>query len=228
LTPKKKRQIAADEILEIIAQVAELAGIDPDAVDPDWSATFTERILRDITNYEKIDLEKKKRRRAAMLAIRAAHEAILALDKEDQAKLERALTRGVLSDLQIPERSKRLIWISWADNLIGELADLTDDNPFPQSAAKPGRRAGTLKNWQMWNFVGYLWAMAKVRGGNLYASDKVAGGGTMIRALNLLRPLLPEGFLPEHLSTRAIEKIIKEFRRSPRNHWTDDNPLYNS
>ena len=234
------RRLSADEILEIIAQVAELAGIDSDSVDPDSidkQRTFAEAILQHVADQdcEKIDLEKREKRRSAERAIRAANEAILALDKEDQARLARA-TREVFPgivealhrttvDGMDPARfstaaifcyiEERLIWI-WADNLLLKLSEMTGSNPdsLPPAGNGRGRRKHTVANWHMQAFVAYVWQIAKAHGGNFYADRKGKGGGTMIRALRLLAPLLPSGFVPNVLPQRTIEKTIKKERAS--------------
>ena len=61
-------------------------------------------------------------------------------------------------------------------------------------------------------FIELLWFAAKLYSGNLYADHKRNDGGTMIRALELLRPVLPESLLPKVLPVYTIETVIKNFK----------------
>jgi len=96
------------------------------------------------------------------------------------------------------------------------LSDFTGRNPVPTLPKGRGRPRGTVKNWQLQNFTEALWETAEICGGHLYADRKRADGGTMIKALKLLRPVLPEGLLPKTSFVSTIETIIRNFKASGR------------
>jgi hypothetical protein len=109
----------------------------------------------------------------------------------------------------------------------------TEDIPIvPRPNGRRGRPQGTVGDWHLRKLVEMLWEAAKLHGGNLYADHKRDDGGTMIRALELLRPLIlqyrlsPETWPPEAEPQRiwppknwpvpTIETIIKNFKASGR------------
>ena len=69
------RPIVEQKTAGIIAQVAELAGV------KDVGSTFSYEINWHIDMYQIVDLRKNKALLKAELAVRAAREAVLALDK---------------------------------------------------------------------------------------------------------------------------------------------------
>jgi hypothetical protein len=116
-------------------------------------------------------------------------------------------------DLDWPRHLVKKVWNRWPDRLLEALSMFTGKNPFP-SPANGGRRKGTptTVSWHLQQFVECLWKAAHLHGGNLYASHKAPGGGTMIRALELLRPILPVSLLPQALPPQTIASIIKDFK----------------
>jgi hypothetical protein len=110
----------------------------------------------------------------------------------------------------------KLVWNRALDDLLWVLSEFTGSNPFPDRPNGRGRPRGTVGNWKLQNFIEALWETAKICGGHLYADHKRDDGGTMIKALELLRPVLPEGLLPKNLSVSTIETIIKNFKASGR------------
>jgi hypothetical protein len=99
----------------------------------------------------------------------------------------------------------------------------------PNPNRRRGRPRGTVGNRPLQKLVEMLWEGAKLHGGNLYADHKRHGdGGTMIRALELLRPLSPKGLLPKTLPVSTIETVIKNFKASGRTWFEDPQLIPNS
>jgi len=112
-----------------------------------------------------------------------------------------------------------------------ELMERGNIPPPPNGRRGRGRRQGSV-NWPLQKLVEILWEVAKSHGGNLYADHKRDDGGTMIQALELLRPIIlesrlqPETWPPEagprpiwpptNWPVSTIETIIKNFRASGR------------
>ena len=97
----------------------------------------------------------------------------------------------------------------------------TEDIPLvPRPTRRRGRPPGTVGDWHLRKLVEMLWEAAKLHGGNLYADHKRDDGGTMIRALELLRPLLwplsPKSLPPKTLPVSTVETIIENFKASGR------------
>jgi hypothetical protein len=95
-----------------------------------------------------------------------------------------------------------------------------DIPPPPYPNGRRGRPPDTVGNRDLQALVEMLWDTAKHCGGNLYADHKRDDGGTMIRALELLRPILrpisPASLPPKNLPVSTIETIIKKFKASGR------------
>jgi hypothetical protein len=222
-----KKIISRDQLLKIVAQIAELAGVidaDPptSCTDP---PTFFETIIPNLVFHHDIDFRRKEAFLKAELAVRSAKQAILALDKRDQVALRRALYHQVSMPCGLGARSLRSLvktmWNRWPEDLLFAFSSLTGNNPVSEPANGNGRGKGAVSNWQLQSLVEGLWEAANLHGGTLYADHKREDGGTMIRALELLRPVLPEGLLPEVLPTSTIENIIKNFKASGKT-WTID------
>jgi hypothetical protein len=210
---KARPSLGRDQTLEIIAQVADLAGVttyDPVELDRDY---FCKHALDGMD--ENIDFRKRKAFLKVESAFRAAREAILALDKRDQAILRFAFCRQWEDRIQ-ERQARKATWNRDLDELLWILSQFTGSNPFPARPDGRGRPRGTVENWQLQKFIEILWETAKHCGGNLYADHKRAEGGTMMKALELLRPVLPEGLLPKTLSVSTVEAIIKNFKASGR------------
>jgi hypothetical protein len=212
------RSIVERKTAEIIAQVAELAG-----VKDVGSTYFSSEIDFHIDMYQIVDFRKNKALLKAELAVRAATEAVLALDKRDQVALRRALYNDAVfpawwrSSKDLDYHSARslvkTVWNNWPDELLIAFCRMTGSNPFlAPNNGRGGRPKGAVANWHLQNFVEDLWRIVHECGGNLYADHHREDGGTMIKALCLLAPLLPEGLIPNALPVPTIENIIKNFK----------------
>jgi hypothetical protein len=239
------------EARKILAQVAELAGVTGIAQENLMEEIYLESLtatavisIRGITmkpatahyrlipryavamqrrKYQGRNFQKREPLLKATRAVRAAKEAILALDKRDQAELRRVL----ICEVPFPaapgfhrmyaERLVKEAWNHWPDRLLIALSEWTGSNPFTApSKGRKGRRDGAVGHWHLQRFVERLWVMANTHGGNFYADHKRPDGGTMIKALRLLAPILPTGFIPNELPVSTIETTIKNFKASGR------------
>ncbi len=175
--------------------------------------------------YQGRDFQKRESFVKAAHAVRAAKESILALDKRDQAELRRALICDVtfpappLVDNMYAQRLVKDVWNQWPDQLLIALSDRTGSNPFTAPTKGKGRRNGAVTNWHLQTFVEKLWEIANIHGGNLYADHKRVDGGTMIKALRLLAPLLPTGFIPNELPVSTIRTVIQNFKASGKRYF---------
>jgi len=212
-----------DRTLEIIAQVAELAGVTSQetlfGID---SCTFGDAIYCLILEHQNVKLSRKKEALVkAHRAVRAAKAAILILDKRDQAALRYALYNWVTRTTPPASAAEIRCWVQdvcnrWPDLLLIALSEMTGGKPFIAPAKGRRRPKGAAANWQLQKFVRLLWRTADLYGGSLYADHKRPDGGTMIKALHLLAPLLPAGFIPNIPPTATIESVIKNFKASGR------------
>jgi hypothetical protein len=81
---------------------------------------------------------------------------------------------------------------------------------------------GSKVDWLFQDFIARLWRATHIWGGKLTANCKSnVGTGTMFTALELLKPLLPRGFLRNVPQAQTISNIVKteragRGRRAPR------------
>jgi hypothetical protein len=211
---------------DIIAQVAELARatrkvktftIRSDGYQAAAFPDFERSLLALIGYYQNHYSPRRHSFENAAAAVLAAKEAILALDKRDQVALRNVLYNEVnetwADDHEWPRHLVKKVWNRWPDRLLEALSVFTDNNPFP-GPANGGRRKGTRTtvSWHLQQFVECLWEAAHLHGGSLSADHKSPNGGSMIKALDLLRPVLPKSLLPQVLPTQTIAIVIKDFK----------------
>jgi hypothetical protein len=83
--------------------------------------------------------------------------------------------------------------------------------PQPLGAAalreKQGRRKGSIKDLMFETFIHHILVHVVEAGGKLTFSKNDGGRGTLIDALNIFRPVLPRGFVPNALPLGTIEKV---------------------
>jgi hypothetical protein len=139
----------------------------------------------------------RKLLRAAQV-LRAAGDAIDSLDEKERDLVELALH---------PEAY--LEW-EYSFDTISEIADALDVAARKAaSALRRGRPPGTVKNEPLRSFVMEFYRSVVVGcAGKLSFNSKNGGSGTLIRALRLIEPCLPSGFLPKALPAKSIERWI--------------------
>jgi hypothetical protein len=73
-----------------------------------------------------------------------------------------------------------------------------------------GRRPGSISNPILQDFIFDLWTSTNVAGGKLSFAKNTAKGkpqGTILKAIELLAPYLPEGFVPNSLPSPTLAKL---------------------
>jgi hypothetical protein len=100
--------------------------------------------------------------------------------------------------------------LQWA---IGEAADPYGPDFFIERKHQRGRPAGTIKYWPLRAFVEELYEATLSFRGKLSFSPKNGASGSLVRALRLIEPSLPNGFLPKVLPAKSIERWIAPIRK---------------
>jgi hypothetical protein len=145
-------------------------------------------------------------------AARTLNEAICSLNKDDREWVERLMARPVYRELP----REFLQMVSQIDDLfstaIGESSPL-----IPGAAAlryKRGRRKGAVGNMMFGLLIRRLWLWATEHRGK-FTFDKNHEKGTLIDALNILRPHLPKRVVPNALPYGTIQRIITKYKKKP-------------
>jgi hypothetical protein len=150
-------------------------------------------------------------------AARTLHEALGSLNKDDREWIERLLA-------ELPEWSDAAISLRNLPQTVWLLATLFSTaigNSPPSGPGKAarhgqrGRRRGTVKNVIYQKFVFELLVSVGVNGGDL-SFDKNYRTGTLLDAMKILAPHLPDGVVPDKPPLGILQRLITEYRQISR------------
>jgi hypothetical protein len=135
--------------------------------------------------------------------LRAAQDAINALSNHQRQSITIATLGGIPfeGDYWFDQMLERLVGI----------AKITGSGPY--RSADPGKRGprATLRiNSMLGQFIRDLWRIARLHGGDFTVShdpDNDRARGTIVKALDLLRPVLPPGMVPKALSHTTLKRL---------------------
>jgi hypothetical protein len=144
-------------------------------------------------------------------ATRTLHEALGSLNKEDRDWVEGLLAQHPATDTDgwLPET------VSLLANLFSSAVGNSPPPDHPGGGARPdqkGRRRGTVKNVIFQDFVSDLLTNAGATGGD-FTFDKNYEMGTVLEAIRILTPHLPEGVCPKKLPMGTIQRIVTRYRK---------------
>jgi hypothetical protein len=141
-------------------------------------------------------------------AARTLNEAICSLNKDDREWVERIMARSEYQELP----REFLLTISLINHMfstaIGESSPLIPGTAVLRE--KRGRRRGAVKDITFEVFIRHLLLWATEYDGE-FTFGKNDKKGTLIDALNILRPHLPKGVVPNALPYGTIQKIKTKF-----------------
>jgi hypothetical protein len=149
----------------------------------------------------------------AAQAARTLDEAFGDLSPNDREWIERLWART-------PEYKKWILELPRTINRLAHLFSIAAGmapplGPAETSRPSPiGRRPGTIKDMAFREFVRLLLVAAAESGGRL-ALDKNRGTGSLIEAIEMLAPYLPNGVVPKPLSPSTLQRI-----KTNRNYYT--------
>jgi hypothetical protein len=124
----------------------------------------------------------------AASALQSARQALTGLDEH-----EREALRGPISMME--NGIDQFLF-----NVLGRLV-------VPRPAEhRSGRRTGTVNNPRFQAFAQALFLAAEATGGQ-FTLEKNIGKGGVIDAIDILRPHLPDGFLPKQLPLSTLQRI---------------------
>jgi hypothetical protein len=92
------------------------------------------------------------------------------------------------------------------EELFWPLDVLGDSEQIQPQAHRRGRPRGTVKNRAFQVFVRGLFLAAQ-RAGGRYTLEKNIQEGTVIEAIDILAPYLPDGFVPKNLPFSTLQRI---------------------
>jgi hypothetical protein len=190
-----------DEVSKVLPELIALAGI-PRTKYEGFCLAMQKRLRE--RYYPSI---RDQKLREAERSLRAAQDAIMGLSDEQRYHVGIAIL--VISDFDPALNWIRATgvpndWIKLIPMMLKAIAEFTGDRPA---------RRGPLEDLQSL-FIQDLWRIARHHGGdftvyaNPYAGKrKNRASGSMVEALQLLRPLLPPNFLPHEFSASTLKKL---------------------
>jgi hypothetical protein len=151
--------------------------------------------------------------RKAEAGIRTACDAMRGLGPDQRDALERAfdVAGNYTEILPLDVEAPNGLMFELLEAMVVAFACATGKSPT-FAARKSGRPKKTPKDWQFRKLVGLLWQTVREHGGELtFSCNANRGSGTMVDALNVLRPLLPR-LIPPALDQKA--KTIDRIKRT--------------
>jgi hypothetical protein len=102
--------------------------------------------------------------------------------------------------------------------------------PAPRKRGKSpgGRRPGSISNPILQDFIFDLWISTNIAGGKLSFAKNTAKGkpqGTILRAIELLAPYLPEGLVPKVLPSPTLAKLRAHCTKLEAQHRELESPI---
>jgi hypothetical protein len=150
--------------------------------------------------------------REAEKAVRAAHDTVRALGEPQRAVFEEAFRavcecNEIVADGTFDEAPTE-VGARILAGMVEAFARITGKSPDFEPGGGRGRPKGTVGNWQFQHLVELLWRAVNEYGGELtFGCKENVGSGTMMDALEILRPLLPPSLMPRHLPAKTIERV---------------------
>jgi hypothetical protein len=189
-------------------RLAKLARVPDENRDGFWLAVFgavLDAWEHDAGREWAVSLKQNEMLSRAIVALRAARQALAELDEE----CKKVMWRGGLAEAQfwghLPELTADIE--QRIDSFFRWVREETEP-PRPR-AHRRGRRPGTVKNPRFRVFLRKLRSAAKASGGTLGLQKNIAKGkGPLLDAIKIVAPHLPDGFVPERLSASTLQRII--------------------
>ena len=191
---------------EVALQVAELADVPSGEIDQ-----FCELVQGTVENVWQIDKRARSSKQGQALidaaqAARTLYKAFGKLNQQDRDWVESLLARNPWYG----GRLRELPLIVWRiAHLFSTATGKSLQGGGAQEAVSPKRpdwRQRTVKDVTFENFLSHLLVDVDESGGQL-TFTKHGGTGTLIEALDILRPHLPDGVVPKGLPLGTIQKI---------------------
>jgi hypothetical protein len=139
----------------------------------------------------------------AVKAARALHEAFDSLGPDDRKWVEEIWAKWPLYEKWLPVLQRSV-------EALAHLFSVAVNKAPPQGKSAPqrrGRRRGDVKDLSFRQFVHYLLVVTEDWCGGTLTLDKNYESGTLIDAIEILRPYLPQGVVRKGLPLQTIQRV---------------------
>jgi hypothetical protein len=192
-----------------LSELADLAGVHADRLHPDHREYFYVEVvslLREVRRSANQRINSGSLVINVQKKLEAARHAVNELNENERERLARA---PILREYPFGNVAVAY-WDLILDSMINALAEVTGKDPdlrYNGKRRKPGRPRGPVANYPFQCVVRSLLDLVARYDGRLSFDPKNGGSGSLIKALNHLRPMLPPGFVPKVLPLKTIERI---------------------
>jgi hypothetical protein len=207
--PLAERLVSALLRIDMPLRVAELAHVPEENRDGFWLGLFDaviEAWEHDASRQLAVSLKQNEVFSREVDALRAARQALADLGEEGKKKVA-SYELGGLSEAQFWWRLPQLT--APIEQEIDRFFEWTGEETEPPRprAHRKGRRPGTAKNRRFRVFVRKLTNIAIAHGGRLGLQKNIPEGA-LLKAIKIVAPHLPKGFVPKPLSASTLQRII--------------------
>ena len=207
--PLAERLVSALLRIDMPLRLAELARVPEENRNGFWLAVFgavLDAWEHDANRKMAVARKQNEALSRAIHALKAARQALAELDEECErvGPIERSVGLGELGFWwELPKLTAEIEqgmdrFFEWT----GEETEL----PRPR-AHRRGRRPGTVENPRFRVFLRKLRHAAKDHGGRL-GLQKNTPKGALLKAIEIVAPHLPDGFVPKRRSASTLQRII--------------------
>ena len=152
----------------------------------------------------------------------ALYDLIGNLNERERSLIERILegkAKFIFHRISNEEINEGINGLEEAAYQIALLSSLVTSRPRPRLPSQPpdppvaGRRSGTVEHWAFQNFLYDLLISTTEANGRLTLRREYKSG-SLIEAMNALKPYLPAHFVPTPLPIRTLQRVRDAFSRT--------------
>jgi hypothetical protein len=156
-----------------------------------------------------------KRGESLAHAALALYDVIGNLNERERSSIERILegkAKFIFHRISNEEINEGINGLEEAAYQLALLFSLVTGRPRPRVPSQPpdppvaGRKSGTVEHWAFQNFVSDLLISTTAANGRLTLS-RTYRTGSLIKAIDVLKPYLPDHFVPTPLPTRTLQRV---------------------
>jgi hypothetical protein len=196
------RKPGQKDLERLASQLTKLAEVPPDADDSGYFYNAVYEMVEDIwkQDWRAEEWQPSEALRTAQSAAQKLNEALGSLENDDQRRLMRLLDHKPLFSPHENQWVELTLMVNSLAALFALSVGTSGPSSMPGTDRLPvgaGRRRGTSNNPAFQRLIEYLRMLASWAGGEFRLDKNYPERSNLIEALDLLRPHLPDGLIPE-------------------------------
>jgi hypothetical protein len=228
---KLQHNEADERLRSTLLEIAADSNLEPEQRAHLRGRAVAERLVLDLPRL--IDLTRVPENQCARFRVAIIDVVLDAWDNDDLCKHREAVLQSISTSPALLRVARTLRAARQAlanidkpnrkalEGLVGHLEDEIDGfselvfggiDPTQPQVHHRGRRSGSVKNRPFRSFVRDLFRVAEAAGGR-FTFEKNTGRGTLIEAIRILGPCLPDGFVPKALPFSTLQRVKSSFAK---------------